>query len=271
VLDRLEQAGTLDETLLVVVADHGVSFRPGHSRRVPDGENLADILSVPLLMKLPGQRVGAVSDRNVESIDVLPTIAAALNLELPTPVDGDSLLDDSIRPRPRKSVQSDAGATVATADFPERFLALERMLDIFGSGTHNDRLWAPLGPYPELIHRSLDQFELSPSGDVRLEVLDHLGGGRDGGPQTACLLVGSVLSPRQSPAPIALALAAGGRIIATTLTTADPRLPDRWSCLLTGLDRELEPEDVQVFAIRPTEDGVRLEPCQVTVVVALGT
>ena len=40
VLDRLDATGILDSCLLIVTADHGVSFRPGHSRRLPDAETL---------------------------------------------------------------------------------------------------------------------------------------------------------------------------------------------------------------------------------------
>ena len=58
-LDRLAETHVLDKCLLIVTADHGVSFRPGHSRRLPDADNLADIASVPLFIKLPGQKQGA--------------------------------------------------------------------------------------------------------------------------------------------------------------------------------------------------------------------
>ncbi|MFO1095098.1 MAG: sulfatase-like hydrolase/transferase, partial [Planctomycetaceae bacterium] len=129
VIDQLESSGVFDDALIVVAGDHGVSFLAGHSRRMPDGENLPDILSVPLFIKRPGQHVGVVSDRNVESIDVLPTIAAALQLDLPRPVDGESLLDDTIPERARKTIEFDGGgSTVVTADFPQRYRSLDRML-----------------------------------------------------------------------------------------------------------------------------------------------
>ena len=37
----------------------------------------------PLIVKSPGQRTGVVDDRNTQSVDVLPTIAAELGVELP--------------------------------------------------------------------------------------------------------------------------------------------------------------------------------------------
>ena len=47
---------------------------------------------MPLLIKLPGQRRGAVDDRHVETIDILPTILELTGLKAPTPLDGRSLL-----------------------------------------------------------------------------------------------------------------------------------------------------------------------------------
>jgi len=261
VLDRLEEAGILDETLLVIAGDHGVSFRPGMSRRLPDGDNLADILSVPLFIKLPGQQAGIISDRNVESIDVLPTIAAALAIELPLPVDGDSLLDESIPSRARKTLNLEFGSTVASSEFPERFGALERMLETFGSGSQNDRLWASLGPRTELHGRRVDEFGQTAAGTVEVELVDSTSVRTDES-QSACLLLGRVIEPASEP--MQLALAVRGRIIGTTETTIDPQLPGRWSCLVTQLEEAVECEDVQIFVIRADGDGVTLEACAIT-------
>ncbi len=56
--------------------------------------NLADIVRVPLFVKRPAQRDGAVVDGIVESVDVLPTIADMLGMRLPFPVDGRSFVGD---------------------------------------------------------------------------------------------------------------------------------------------------------------------------------
>ncbi|HEU0024006.1 MAG TPA: sulfatase-like hydrolase/transferase, partial [Thermoleophilaceae bacterium] len=55
---RLRGEGLWDRALVVVAADHGVSFRPGQPRRVTKKANLADIASVPLFVKAPGQETG---------------------------------------------------------------------------------------------------------------------------------------------------------------------------------------------------------------------
>ena len=132
-LDRLAETKILDKCLLVVTADHGVSLRPGHSRRLPDADNLADIASVPLFIKLPGQKEGRVDDRNVESIDIFPTIAESQGIELPEPVDGIPVSQESRRPR--KTMYFEGSATDIEPDLPQRQAAVLRQFELFG---HDD-------------------------------------------------------------------------------------------------------------------------------------
>lgn len=60
-----------------------MSFRPGEYRRAVTPTNAADIMPIPLIIKAPGGPRGLVSDRNVQSIDVLPTIADLLDVDIP--------------------------------------------------------------------------------------------------------------------------------------------------------------------------------------------
>jgi hypothetical protein len=87
-LDKLRERGLYDRAVIVVAADHGVSFRTGQPRRPINGANAPDIASVPLFVKWPGQRAGKVDERAVRTIDVLPTIAKAAGVRLPWDVDG---------------------------------------------------------------------------------------------------------------------------------------------------------------------------------------
>ena len=87
-LRRLRDTGVYDRALMVVLADHGVSFRAGERRRRPTPTNVHDVANVPLFIKLPGQREGGIEDTAVRTIDVLPTIADELGLQLREPVDG---------------------------------------------------------------------------------------------------------------------------------------------------------------------------------------
>lgn len=131
-LDRLQLTGLMDRCLLIVTADHGVSFQPGHSRRLPDGTNLTDIMSVPLFIKEPGQTQPGSDDRNIETIDLLPTIAEQLKIDLPEPVDGISISVG--KRRPRKTLYFESGMTVCEPDLPQRKAALKRQALLFKAG-----------------------------------------------------------------------------------------------------------------------------------------
>ena len=75
-----------------VVADHGMSFRLGHDRRLVRAENVQDLAPVPFFLKAPGQKRGRISDRRLQTVDVLPTIADTLGVDIPWKVDGRSAL-----------------------------------------------------------------------------------------------------------------------------------------------------------------------------------
>jgi hypothetical protein len=71
---RLKRIGLFDRALVVVTADHGVSFQAGDSRRNVDTKNIGEIAGVPLLIKAPGQQRGRIVDSAATTQDILPTI-----------------------------------------------------------------------------------------------------------------------------------------------------------------------------------------------------
>jgi hypothetical protein len=88
ILDRLEEQGVYGDAAIAIAADHGVSFELRQWHRVFTTASIPKILWVPLLVKAPGQRRGVVDDGNVETIDVLPTLAHLAGLRVPWPIDG---------------------------------------------------------------------------------------------------------------------------------------------------------------------------------------
>ena len=63
-LRRLRTIGLYDQALLVVAADHGVSFRPDGPRRNVTPANVGEIGGVPLFVKAPGKgRAGSTLRR----------------------------------------------------------------------------------------------------------------------------------------------------------------------------------------------------------------
>ncbi|MFF0234038.1 sulfatase-like hydrolase/transferase [Micromonospora sp. NPDC005254] len=91
-LRTLRASGLYDQALVVVTADHGVSFHPGAQGRGMDAIKAAagEVAWVPMFVKEPGQQTGRVDDRNWEHVDLLPTVADEAGIRLPWHVDGRS-------------------------------------------------------------------------------------------------------------------------------------------------------------------------------------
>ena len=77
---RLRSEKLLDNSVVVLTADHGITFAPGEASRGLDPaavppSTYPQLLWAPLFVKASGQTQGTVSDANVMTIDILPTIA----------------------------------------------------------------------------------------------------------------------------------------------------------------------------------------------------
>lgn len=94
VLDRLEAIDEYDDALVVVTADHGHAFTVDEPVRAASEGNYPEVMWVPLFVKYPEQGAGAVDDRPAEIVDVMPTIADVLDVDVPWSVDGRSLLGE---------------------------------------------------------------------------------------------------------------------------------------------------------------------------------
>lgn len=147
---RLKETGMWDESLVVLVADHGTSFRAGHPRKAITRTTAPDVAYVPFFIKAPGQDAGETVDETVSTLDVLPTIADELGIELPWDVPGVSLVGDV--PRDLETVQLNAGGGPLRIDADEleaeRDERLALQAELFG------RTWADLyrfGEDPEAI------------------------------------------------------------------------------------------------------------------------
>ena len=99
---RLKELGWYDKSLFILVGDHGVSYTsesPG--RFLHDGADPDLVLRIPLFIKLPNQKQGVVSDADVQHVDILPTVAGLLGLEVPWPHAGRNVFGDNLEPRKR--------------------------------------------------------------------------------------------------------------------------------------------------------------------------
>ena len=86
-LGRLEEIGIYDEAMVVIAADHGVSFVPGTAQRAAGADNEVEILPTPLLVKPPGRGDGAISDDQVELVDIAGLVGEHVGVGIPWEVD----------------------------------------------------------------------------------------------------------------------------------------------------------------------------------------
>lgn len=150
-MDRLKAAGLYERALIVVAADHGLSFRSGDRRRRPTPTNVHDVANLPLLIKAPGQESGRVVDTAVRTIDVLPTMARELGLRLRDPVDGVPADERDADPATEIDVPDswELGTTTTFGEFlrlrEERRSAERALLRAAGYDAFR------LGPRPEMV------------------------------------------------------------------------------------------------------------------------
>ncbi len=88
--DGLRRRGLYDRSILVFTSDHGESL--GEHDFVGHVRAWGEQLQVPFLVRFPGGRWAGDYGERVQSIDLLPTILEALELEVPDGVEGLSLL-----------------------------------------------------------------------------------------------------------------------------------------------------------------------------------
>lgn len=217
-LDRLHETDLYDRTLLVVMSDHGVGFWPGENRRYPEMSHPSDVLGVPFFVKLPRQREGSVSERNVETIDLVPTLADALGVALPWQADGCSALDPACPSRDEKRMHTHRG-TVFTfgPDLDLEGESLERKIRLFGSRSrsHERSAW---GPHGGLVGRRLLELDVTEEarGLITLPRATFQATARDPQAFASARIVGSLRS-EPGRGDVDLAIVVDGRVRAVTV------------------------------------------------------
>jgi len=133
-IDEIKSMGIYDESLIILVADHGVSFQSNISNRRPRHNNFGEIAFVPLLIKYPDQKERSVDESNVETIDILPTLVDVLGVKVPWDFDGRSLIDDQAITRQKKFLLNAAGDVMEYSEqqyLQARQVALNRNIRTF--------------------------------------------------------------------------------------------------------------------------------------------
>jgi len=140
-LDRLSRRLSLGEhTLVIFTSDHGEAFGE-HGQRGHPNQLYDELLSVPLLISIPGQQAQVQVDEPVSTLDILPTLRGLVGL-----------------PPGRDDAGMDLRAAMAGAVLPQRALLSMRFSDF---------VQPPLSRRA-LILGGLKYIESAPSGRAEL-------------------------------------------------------------------------------------------------------
>lgn len=194
---RLRELGIYDQALVVVTADHGASYREGMPRRAARAQNLADIVRVPLFIKRPGQKTGAVVDGRSPVGDGLPVRASR------------TFIDRSLKRSARRDV---------TNWRPSSDVSLARRISRFGVGSY-DAVYAVPGTV-DLLGRVAAELPRR-AGTLRVvlrssEVLADL----EASDTLPLYVRGRVMGRVTQP----FAVVVNGRIVATTMSYVEKGL-----------------------------------------------
>jgi Sulfatase len=276
VMRRLEEQGMYDDTLFVVVADHGMSFKPGeYGRRVATPGNVDQVLWVPLFIKQPGQREGQASDRNWEHVDLVPTIADILGIKVPWRLDGVSQAGaEEPRTRTEKWFYSKPGRRQVFPGPENQAKALRGVTDTMVEAGNGYRGWFQFGPHGDLVGRRTADIGIDPAGagSAKVEKLAEYGRVDLGSGLVPAQVSGQVSLAEGVPARPAVAVAVNGVVAGVSETFRERRNaqgsqpvgpPDKFSAVT--LDKLFKQGDnrLEVFVIDASGGRVRLRPLTV--------
>ena len=265
-IQKMKQEGIYDKALLIVTADHGISFLPGHRARAFTPFNYPDILSVPLFIKLPGQKKGAVRDEAVETIDILPTIAGSLDIDVPWKLDG----ENPFKPKPEgwknenvtRQLKLKNIPTVDALKFPQdpqqKYETLKKKYILFGSGP--EELLYRTGPGNELLGMKAEEALQNKLILKTQTQLDKIGPVVHVDPESNFIpswITGRVVGfPKENNvSPQWLAISVNGIIQATTQTSFLENT-DRFSALLP--EKSFKKGNNHILVFRISQEAVKV-------------
>ena len=259
-MERLRTVGVYDDALIVVTSDHGANFRPGLSFRQPTVASFADIASVPLFIKRSGQRNGSIVTANIESIDIVPTLAAELGVRPPWDADGLNVFAPTRTSRPTKIMFFDGSRRklVVPGDLNDALAAgVARKFELFATG---DPINQPsLGVYGELVGKAAADFQVRRSGNIEvvIDALDLLGDVDHGADFVPAHITGAVVDRRDARVTTPLAIAINGVLAAVTRVYTFPVGGRRnmWEAIVDPSLLAQGANTIEVFVVREGSDG----------------
>jgi arylsulfatase A-like enzyme len=126
-LDKMDSSGLSENTLLIVLSDHGVALGEHNATGKPFWALWPEVTDIPFFIRHPeGKGAGQTSDHYASTHDVAPTVLGFLGMEPQQPMDGQDFtaLLDGGEPGPREHFTLGYDEYVWTRD--DRYVMVSR-------------------------------------------------------------------------------------------------------------------------------------------------
>ena len=168
-LDKMESTGRMDDTLLLVLADHGVALGEHGATGKPFGALWPELTDIPFFIRHPeGKGAGQTSDFFASTHDVTSTILGAIGLLPPQQLDGQylTLLLEGVEPTPRPHFTLGYNEYVWTRD--DRYAMFGRNdrsdLKLYDLGSDPGMNEDIAGDNPDIVKHMFDDYILKDAG-----------------------------------------------------------------------------------------------------------
>jgi len=251
-IDRLKSQRIYDKSLVIVTADHGVSFWPNSSRRARGytrpGTEL-DVLGIPLVVKMPHQQRGEINDAPIRTIDLVPTIGQILGIEIPWKTDGHAVT------APGRAAQGQPGVELPYSDN----VSLQRKIDIFGTGTTRPDGLYDIGPHHELIGRRIEDLDRQDNSgmSVSIDQAEDLSSVDLNGSYVPAYITGNIETGDAGLDAAPLAVAVNGVISAVTTSYLDGENM-RFAVIIPERSLAAGSNQLDIYSITEDEGGFLL-------------
>ena len=168
-LDKMEELKLLDDTLLVVISDHGIAHGEHGIVGKPPYALWPEVTDIVFFIRHPeGKRAGDESDYYASTHDVAPSILGFLGIDRPEAMEGHdlSVLFDGKTPQPRRHFTLGYHDHVRTQD--DRYVMISRydgsaarLYDVREDPEMKDDIG---GKRPGLARRMFDDYALKDAG-----------------------------------------------------------------------------------------------------------
>lgn len=150
ILDKLENQGLIDNTVVLITSDHGEALgEDGKTIAHGDGKTYDEVTRVPCIMAGPGLPKGGRVRHLTENADIVPTLVQLLGLESDAVMEGHSLVPVIRDPSAQAPHQCVFTRTAKPGHYDQVVLSLrnERFRYEYNTATGEEHLY----PVPDLV------------------------------------------------------------------------------------------------------------------------